>query len=345
MKRGARACAAAAAAGVLLVGVVGCGTGRGTAGVAGPGVPPPQALPQASGTPAECHDAKASLRPPASVPAPGTWAADSFMARIAKNGTLRVGVDQSTFPFGYLDPADGQMHGFDDDLLRLVAKAIFPDADTNPSRITFTVLQNDDRVDAVDEDRVDIVAMTMTVNCDRRTKNTIPKGNPPAEFSAVYFNTGQRVLVQKNTVPFPERGLAGMAGLRVCSVRGSTSLDRLNDPAIAPGVVPVIGETWADCLVRLQKGQVEGVTTDATILAGLNRQDPLFTEVVGPTIGEEPYAMAIRATHPEFVRFVNAVLVKAFADETWKQLYDKHIADSLGTAHPDPPNLDWQPEK
>ncbi len=66
---------------------------------------------------------------------------------------------------------------------------------------------------------------------------------------------------------------------------------------------------WTDCLVLLQQDQVAAVSTDDAILYGLEAQDP-FTKVVGPELTDEPYGLAMSKQHPDFVRFVNAVLAQ-----------------------------------
>ncbi|MGW0662000.1 glutamate ABC transporter substrate-binding protein [Streptodolium elevatio] len=300
----------------------------------------PQAVPAAQSAPAapaatDCGDPKLSLRPPASLPAPGSWPQDSKMAEIVRRGYLRAGVDQSTYPFGYLDPVDATLKGFDIDLLREVAKAIFGDA--GPNRIQFRVLRNADRVPAVESGQVDIVAMTMTVNCERRER---------VDFSDVYFTAGQRTLVQKDPgLPARARteGLAGLAGYRVCAVNGSTSLTRIKEPQYQ--AIPVEGETWADCLVKLQKGETDAISTDDTILAGLQAQDAKFTEVVGGRISEEPYGMAVNKEDPEFVRFVNAVLADVKRSGRWTDLYKAYIGTSLDETVPRPPAVTtWRTE-
>jgi polar amino acid transport system substrate-binding protein len=189
----------------------------------------------------------------------------------------------------------------------------------------------------VERNSVDIVAMTMTVNCERKDH---------VDFSDVYFNAGQRVLVQKDPAlpPTVDQGLAGMRGLRVCAVNGSTSLTRIQDPQY--GTVPVEGETWADCLVKLQKGETDGVSTDDTILAGLQAQDPVFTRVVGPRISAEPYGMAINKQNSDFVRFVNAVLAQVESSGRWTELYKTYINTALGDANPTPPQAtQWRDAK
>ncbi len=48
--------------------------------------------------------------------------------------TSRVGVDQNTYLWGYRDPATGQLTGFDIDMLKQVAQAIFGSSDPGDIR-------------------------------------------------------------------------------------------------------------------------------------------------------------------------------------------------------------------
>lgn len=94
--------------------------------------PPPATQPPAAAqapSPPPC-DAQASLRPQGPLPPPGQMPAGTFMRTIQDRGRLIVGVDQTTLLFGYRDPATGTIQGFDIDMLREVARAIFgnPDA-------------------------------------------------------------------------------------------------------------------------------------------------------------------------------------------------------------------------
>jgi polar amino acid transport system substrate-binding protein len=92
--------------------------------------------------------------------------------------------------------------------------------------------------------------------------------------------------------------------------------------------VPFIVADWTDCLVALQEGTVDAISTDDTILYGLAAQDP-YTNVIGPQFSHEPYGMAISQSHPEFVRFVNGVLDRMRADGTWTNIATKWLGPVL----------------
>jgi len=330
----------------LVLTAAGCGEGPAGDGLATPPAPPAPAevgavaaqVPAAAtpGPDPTCSDVTASLRPQGTLPEPTALPAGSRMREIRDRGWLVAGVDQSSYPFGYVDPTDNTLRGFDIDLLREVSAAIF--GDRRQDRIRFRVLRNEDRARAVERGDVDIVAETMTINCDRRKT---------VDFSSVYFEAGQRVLVQKDgkaDVADYTGGLPGLpAGMRVCSVQGSTSIKLLREQA--PQAQEVVGDTWADCLVLLQQGTADAITTDDTILSGLQTQDRIFTVVVGPKITYEPYGMAISKSHPDLVRFVNGVLERLRTNGRWQQLYSTYLGTSLSERTPAPPGARYRDER
>ncbi len=267
----------------------------------------------------DCN-ATASLRPTGALPSPSQMPAGSFMAKIAQRGYLIAGVDQNTYLWGYRDPATGQLGGFDIDMLREVSRAIFGD----PNRIRFVVVPNSQRVPAVQSGGVDVVAETMTINCQRKML---------IDFSTVYYDAGQRILAPANSTITGPRDLAGR---RVCATAGSTSLQNLMALALKPPVRTVSVTNQSDCLVLLQQGQVDAISTDDTILQGLAAQDP-SVRLVGPAFTSEPYGMAISKAHPDFVAFVNAVLARERADGTWASIYKRWLGRFDGGKAPSPP--------
>ena len=127
-------------------------------------------------------------------------------------------------------------------------------------------------------------------------------------------------------------GLASLGGQKVCATAGSNSATIISSYPVTPRLVLVPVPQWTDCLVLLQQGQVAAVSTDDAILAGLKAQDP-FTKIVGPPLAPQPYGLAISKQHPEFVRFVNAVLAQDEADGGWAA----SSARWVGTPVPAPP--------
>jgi polar amino acid transport system substrate-binding protein len=264
----------------------------------------PAAVRPAAETAATCDPVASSLAPlgPPEV-TPG-----SYMATIKARGYLIAGVDQSTYHFGYLNPLDGQIEGFDIDMIRAVAQAIFG----SPDKVEFKSISDAQRITAITSGSVDIVAHTMTITCDRLKQ---------VDFSSVYFDAHQRVLVPDNSPA--AGGLADLGGQKVCATKGSDSVTTIQDYPTHPKVVQE--PFWTDCLVLLQQDQVAAVSTDDAILYGLQAQDP-FTKVVGPELTDEPYGLAMSKQHQDFVRFVNAVLAREESDGAWEKSYQHWVS-------------------
>jgi polar amino acid transport system substrate-binding protein len=299
--------------------VAGCGSGsdgaqRMTLAALDTKQPRPPASP-APGPQLHCGDVTASLSPPASMPTPGSMPAGSFMARIQRRGYLIAGVDQNTLLFAYFNPLDGQLEGFEIDMLRELAGAIFGD----PNRIESKAVTTAERVPAVQDGSVDVVADAMTITCQRRQQ---------VDFSTVYYDAGQKILVPSNA---PFTSVTDLGGRRVCATVGSTSLQALQ--AVSPRSIPYQVQQRTDCLVALQQGLVDAVTSDDSILLGFKAQDP-NTKIVGGRFADEPYGMAVSKVHPEFVRFANGVLAQMRTDGTWQSLYSRWLGRFAPTPAP-----------
>ncbi|HEY2280452.1 MAG TPA: transporter substrate-binding domain-containing protein, partial [Streptosporangiaceae bacterium] len=177
------------------------------AAVAAPGQPDASQLavaravraPAAVKAAAACNPDASSLRPSG----PPQVTSGSFMAKIRARGYLIAGVDQSTYHFGFLNPLTNQIEGFDIDVIRAVAKAVFGHADA--STIHYKAISDAQRIPDVSSGTVDIVAHTMTITCDRLQQ---------VDFSAVYFEAHQKVLVLKDSAA---TSLASLHGQKVCA--------------------------------------------------------------------------------------------------------------------------------
>src|ERR1700694_4183914 len=271
--------------------------------------PPPRAQPRP--TSQNC-DRTASLRPF------GDRAqADAAVAYIRARGRLIVGLDIGSNLFSFRDPITGEITGLDVDVAGEVARDIFG----TPSAVEYRILSSADRIAALQNNRVDVVVKTMSITCERKKQ---------VAFSAVYLSANQRILAPRDSTISQASDLSGK---RVCAANGTTSINRIQQISPSPIIVSVV--TWADCLVALQQRQVDAVSTDDSILAGLVSQDP-YLHIVGPSLNEEPYGIGINLDNTGLVRFVNGTLERTRRDGTWNTLYRKWLT-VLGPA-PAPPS-------
>ena len=253
----------------------------------------------------DCGNPVASFAPLNPMPAPGNMPAGSYMDAIQQRGRLIAGVSADTLLFGYVNPSTGQPEGFDVDLVRDVAEAIFGDRNA----VEFRVLTYAQRIPALMDGSVDIVADVMTVNCARWDQ---------ISFSSQYFDAGQKILVGKDS---PVTDISQLNGKKMCAARGSTNIDELKK---YPEVIVVPVDDVSDCMVLFQQGSVDSVTADDTVLAGFVAQDP-YAKIVGNALTSEPYGLGVAKSHPEFVRFVNGVLADVRDSGRWADMYQKWL--------------------
>jgi polar amino acid transport system substrate-binding protein len=270
-----------------------------------PAPPPPQD--NAAG---DCN-ATASLRPFKTKAE-----ADAAVADIRAKGRLIVGLDIGSNLFSFRDPITGEITGFDVDIAGEIARDIFG----SPSHVEYRILSAAERVTALQKSEVDIVVKTMTITCDRRNL---------VNFSTVYLDANQRILAPRDS---PIVKVADLSGKRVCVARGTTSLHRIQEIAPPPIIVSVVN--WADCLVAMQQREIDAVSTDDSILAGLVEEDP-YLHIVGPNMAYQPYGVGMNLNDTALVRFVNGTLERIRRDGTWNTLYRKWLT-VLGPA-PAPP--------
>ena len=271
---------------------------------------PTPAPPPSSSTPnPSCKHKTASLHPPATLPAPNHMPAGSFMAKIQKQGYLIAGVNAGLYKFGYLNPATGNIEGFEVDLVDQLAAAIFGTARGHVRPVALTVPQ---RLPFVEQGKVDIVVDAITITCYRRTL---------ADFSAVYYDATQRLLVPASSNVDSIRALAGK---QVCASAQSTPIQVMEAMPAGDRPRPVGLPQAIDCMVAMQQRRVAGISTDSSILLGFKAQDP-GTRIVGTSLGDVPYGMAINKANPDFVRFVNGVLAQLERNGTWQRLYAKWL--------------------
>ena len=289
-------------------------------GVSDTPVPAPPAAPEITGGSAPaaqtCTDFLQSYAPegkdPLAIPSGST------MAAIKARGRLIAGVSADTYLLGARNPVTGAVEGFDIDLVRQIAQAIFGD----PSRYQLRVITAADRIPVLQNHEVDIVARNMSITCDRWTQ---------IAFSAEYYQSGQKILVRKGS---DITGLDTLAGHRVCAPTGTSSMDNLI--RLAPDAQPVGAANHTGCLVLLQEGQVDAITGDDTVLAGLAAQDPYAVVLDEDAFTIEPYGVGIPGDHVDMVRFVNGVLERMRADGSWEASYAKWLEPTLGKSSGQP---------
>jgi len=244
----------------------------------------------------------------------------SYAYAIQTKGKLRVGTREDNVPFGLKNVATSKFEGFDVDIAREIAKAIFGNESDIDKFIEYLPVVSATRIPTLNENKADLVIATFTINDDRKKQ---------IDFSDVYFNTGQKILVKKDNSTITK--VTDLNGKRVCSGKGSTS--EVNIRKEAPQATLELQDTYPPCLILLQQGRVDAVSTDETILFGLVKQDP-NTKIVGSYFSAEPYGIGVKKDASNdrngFVDLINRTLVTMIQDGRWATIYKQWITPVSG---------------
>ncbi len=244
----------------------------------------------------------------------------SYAYAIQTKGKLRVGTREDNVPFGLKNVATSKFEGFDVDIAREIAKEIFGNESDIDKFIEYVPVVSATRIPTLNENKADLVIATFTINDDRKKQ---------IDFSDVYFNTGQKILVKKDNSTITK--VTDLNGKRVCSGKGSTS--EVNIRKEAPQATLELQDTYPPCLILLQQGRVDAVSTDETILFGLVKQDP-NTKIVGSYFSAEPYGIGVKKDASNdrngFVDLINRTLVTMIQDGRWATIYKQWITPVSG---------------
>jgi glutamate transport system substrate-binding protein len=244
--------------------------------------------------------------------------AGSTMARLAEAGSITVGTKFDQPLFGLQDPRTEDVEGFDVEIARLIAERI-GDVD-----VTFVETPSAIRETAIQDGTVDMVVATYTIN-DKR-KEVI-------DFAGPYYVAGQDILVKKTNTTIT--GVDSLAGKKVCTVQGSTSLTNVQKSA-PQADVSITFDKYSLCVEALKDSRVEAVTTDNVILLGFINDDPTNLKLVNKPFTTEPYGIGVKKGDTAFRTFINDTLEQAYKDGSWKKAWDD-TAGKTGEAAPTPP--------
>jgi putative glutamine transport system substrate-binding protein len=251
--------------------------------------------------------------------APGTSpASGSYIDTIKKRDKLIVGVKFDVPTFGAKNPMTDQIEGFDADIARELAKSLLGDA----KKIELVEAISSNRVPFLQEDKVDLVISTMTINEARKKE---------IDFSDPYYLAGQSILVPKGS---PIKSVSDLDGKNVCTAQGSTSEKNVREKS--PKVKLTLFAGYSECYTALENGQVDAVSTDDIILFGLKLRAPDKYELVGGQFTSEPYGIGVKKGRPDLLAFVNGTLTAMKNDGRWKAIYDKNLKPASGISA-DPP--------
>ena len=232
---------------------------------------------------------------------------ENGLEKIKEKDKIVFGVKNDTRLFGLKNTSTGKVEGFDIDIAKALAKEILGDE----NKIELVEVTSKTRVPLLQNGKIDAVVATMTITEERKKE---------VDFTDVYFNAGQSLLVKKGSKIKSIDDLK--AGTKVIAVKGSTSA--VNIAEKAPDTEVLQFENYAEAFTALKSGQGDALTTDDAILYGMADEDPSY-ELVGGQFTEEPYGIAVKKGNKELVDELNKALKTIKDNGTYDEIKNKWI--------------------
>lgn len=247
-----------------------------------------------------------------------TFESGTTMAKLAEAGTVRVGTKFDQPGFG-LKGLSGDPEGFDVEVAKIIAGALGISED----KIEWVESPSKVREEVIEQDKVDYVVATYTINDKRKER---------ISFAGPYYVAGQQLMVKSdnNTIKGPE-DLKANADAKVCSVTGSTPAEQIK-PYLASESQLVLFDVYDKCADALRTGQVQVVTTDNVILLGFVSKSEGDFKLVGEQFTEEPYGIGVKKGDVAFCQFINDTLKDN--EDAYNAAWDKTAGKVEGAEAP-----------
>ena len=222
----------------------------------------------------------------AGLVASGAMAQDSgssTLAAVKEHGALKCGVNPGTPGFA-APAASGVWKGFDVDLCRAVAAAIFGD----PEKVEYTPLTSAVRFTALSSGEVDMLARNTTWTFSRDV-------DLKAEFTGVNYYDGQGFMIPKDLGVSSAKELEGAT---VCIETGTTTELNLADYFRRNGMgnEPPPVESGTEAQNQIPAGACDGESAYASALAASRAsfENPEAYVVLPEIISKEPLGPLVR---------------------------------------------------
>ena len=245
----------------------------------------------------------------------GSKTFDAIKAR----GRVVIGSREDQPGLGFKDATTGDRSGFDIEIAKMVAAGLGYSAD----QIDWKAVPSAAREDTIARGEIDYMVGTYTINDKRKTLVSL---------AGPYFVAGQSLLVRKDESAI--NGKDTLKGKKVCSVTGSTPIQRVKDQQLTEPTNIVEFQTYSQCVDQLISKQVDAVTTDDAILKGFAAQQPDQLKVVGEPFSKEPYGIGLNKDDSALRGKINDLLEASFSDGTWQKIYDGTLGKSGSPGSP-----------
>ncbi|NYT37277.1 transporter substrate-binding domain-containing protein [Allopusillimonas soli] len=230
---------------------------------------------------------------------------------VLKRGYLIVGTTSTTPPFGFKD-GKGELTGFDIDVSRLIAKALFG----NPDKVKFELLSNEARWSALQNDQVDMVAQFATITPGRLTR---------VGFTPRYFDSGMTAVVRKDSTIQSLQDI-DTADVTIATLTVPEQVDLMKREV--PSAKVASFETVDQQFLALRSGRVQAFLVDLPIGMWYAANNPEIRVVPELFSGFQNYGIAYKMGELAWKQFLDGFvseLTSGYSYLDYKDLYQKYF--------------------
>ncbi|MDG4767068.1 glutamate ABC transporter substrate-binding protein [Solwaraspora sp. WMMD406] len=237
-----------------------------------------------------------------------SFEAGTTMAELNEAQKIVVGTKFDQPGFGK-QGLDGKPVGFDVEIAKLIAAELGIPAEN----IEYIETPSAVREEVIEQDKVDIVVATYTINDKRKER---------IDFAGPYYVAGQHIMVRADddSITGPESFEAG--DKKVCTAQGTTPAENIAQYLANPGEQLVLFDVYQRCVDALRGGQVDAVTTDNVILLGFIADNGDEFKLAGEQFTEEPYGIGLKKGDDAFRDFINDTLEKIYEDGSYAAAWE-----------------------
>jgi polar amino acid transport system substrate-binding protein len=242
------------------------------------------------------------------------WAHADQLDDVKSAGKITIGVFDSNPPFGSIDSQSHKLVGYDIDIAQIIAKKLGVKLElqtTNPAN----------RIPLLVSHKVNVIVADFTITPERAQQ---------VDFSTPYFVGGQQFLAPKGAF----HSKADLDHARIGAVKGTTEEQELRKAF--PDATVLSYDEIALALVALRNGNVQAITQDGALLAGLLAKAPDKSRyaILPYTVSVENIGIAVNKGESRLLGKINQTLVELEKNGQAVKIYNKWFGKQSATPLP-----------
>lgn len=236
------------------------------------------------------------------------------LKKIKDNGTITLGVRESSIPFNYNLGGVRQV-GYSYDIMMRAVDAIKAELKMKNLQVREIPVTPQNRITLIQNGTVDIECSSTTNNLERQKQ---------VAFSNTIFIIGTRLMTKKDS---GIKDFADLKGKNVVTTAGTTSerlLRKMNDEQDM-GMNIISAKEHGQSFLTLESGRAAAFMMDDALLYGerAKARNPNDWVVVGKPQSREAYGCMMRRDDPQFKKAVDNTIAKLMKSGEINGIYNK----------------------